>query len=472
MWTQWPKKPSGFISYLIIYLFVTIIFIEGLSTTPAMTTIPLMINAIFKAVLYGVPLSAPFWLMLYYKRKVEEMGSDLPLVRVTIISLSITLFLFWLAQTDETEAPDFWDFLVAYAIWETLFWVGTGGSLIVMGINSLSGVSRERRGKKRENELSLETTTSLLYSKPETKQCEFEAATVCHKVEESAETNLPMATTTSLLHTVSETRRYKSEAAVASQRELTKRMVANAEQARAEQLKLQAEREAVIRAQQERTARFATLSQEELLYEVARYATTQMFVERDTLAVWMGIQDKTRAQELLNQLQSYHLLTVMADQKRYWTSFDEQEMLEHLEKALEQEKELNKDKQEVSQMTGYQFEHYCAAVLLKNGFSKSEVTQSSGDYGVDIVAEKDGITYGIQCKYYNAEKVGIKAVQEAFSGAQFYDCMIAVVMTNGTFTTAAIEMARKTKVKLWDGNKLVEMERENSPTENSSTILQ
>lgn len=123
-------------------------------------------------------------------------------------------------------------------------------------------------------------------------------------------------------------------------------------------------------------------------------------------------------------------------------------------------------------MTSYQFEHYCAAVLLKNGFSKSEVTQSSGDYGVDIVAEKDGITYGIQWKYYNAEKVGIKAVQEAFSGAQFYDCMIAVVMTNGTFTTAAIEMARKTKVKLWDGNKLVEMERENSPTENSSTILQ
>ncbi len=380
-------------------------------------------------------MSAPFLLMLYHKRKVEEMGSDLPLVRVTIISLSITLFLFWLAQTDETETPDFWDFLVAYAIWETLFWVGTGGSLIVMGINSLGDGSRERRGKKKENELSLETPASPLYPKPETKRCE-------------------------------------SEAAVARQRELTKKMAANAEQARAEQMKLQAEQEAAIQAQQERTARFATLSQEELLYEVARYTTTQMFVERDTLAVWMGIQDKTRAQELLNRLQSYHLLTVMADQKRYWTSFDEQEMLEHLEDALEREKEPNKDKQDVSQMTGYQFEHYCAAVLLKNGFSKAEVTQSSGDYGVDIVAEKDGITYGIQCKYYNAEKVGIKAVQEAFSGAQFYDCMIAVVMTNGTFTTAAIEMARKTKVKLWDGNKLVEIERENSPTKNSSTILQ
>ena len=434
MWTQWPKKPSGFISYLIIYLFVTIIFIEGLSTTPAMATIPLMINAIFKAVLYGVPLSAPFWLMLYHKRKVEEMGSDLPLIRITFISSSITLFLFWLSLTDKTWNPDFGDFLVTYIIWETLFFIGTGCSLIVMGIDSLSGSTRRQSKRNVKNELSLESTTASLDSRPEIERYNLEAA--------------------------------------ARQRELTRRMAENAEQVRAEQLKLKAEREAAIREQQERTARFATLSQEELLYEVARYATTQMFVERDTLAVWMGIQDKTRAQELLNQLQSYHLLTVMADQKRYWTSFDEQEMLEHLEKALEQEKELNKDKQEVSQMTGYQFEHYCAAVLLKNGFSKSEVTQSSGDYGVDIVAEKDGITYGIQCKYYNAEIVGIKAVQEAFSGAQFYDCMIAVVMTNGTFTTAAIEMARKTKVKLWDGNKLVEMERENSPTENSSTILQ
>lgn len=431
MGTQWLRKASGIMSYLIIYLFVTIIFIEGLSTTGAMATLSLMLNAIIKAILYGVPLSAPFWLMLYHKRKVEEIGSDLPLIKITIISTGITLLLFWLSQTDEAENPDFWDFFVAYVMWETLFFIGTGGSLIVLWIDSLSGGVGVHSRENEEKKLSLGTTTSLLYTKPEAEQ-------------------------------------YKSVAAC--QRELSQRMAVNAEQAHAEQLKLQAEREAAIQAQKERTARFATLTQEELLYEVARYATTQMFVERDTLAVWMGTQDKTKAQDLLDRLKSYHLITVMADQKRYWTSFDEQEMLEHLEEALEREKEPNKDKQDISQMTGYQFEHYCAAVLLKTGFSKAEVTQSSGDYGVDIVAEKDSITYGIQCKYYNAEKVGIKAVQEAFSGAQFYDCTIAVVMTNGNFTTAAIEMARKTKVKLWDGNKLMEME--NSQAANNRTILQ
>lgn len=107
-------------------------------------------------------------------------------------------------------------------------------------------------------------------------------------------------------------------------------------------------------------------------------------------------------------------------------------------------------------MDGHQFEHYCANLLLKNGFSKAEVTQASGDYGIDVLAEKDDVTYGIQCKYYT-DKVGNHAVQEAMSGAQYYHCMVAVVMTNSDFTPAAVETARKTNVLLWNGKKVEEM---------------
>lgn len=107
-------------------------------------------------------------------------------------------------------------------------------------------------------------------------------------------------------------------------------------------------------------------------------------------------------------------------------------------------------------MDGHQFEHYCAELLLKNGFSKAEVTQASGDYGIDVLAEKDDVTYGIQCKYYT-DKVGNHAVQEALSGAQYYHCMVAVVMTNSDFTPAAVETARKTNVLLWNGKKVEEM---------------
>ena len=110
-----------------------------------------------------------------------------------------------------------------------------------------------------------------------------------------------------------------------------------------------------------------------------------------------------------------------------------------------------------SEMEGFQFEHYCADLLLQNGFQKAEVTQASGDYGIDIKAEKDGVTYGIQCKYYT-DKVGNHAVQEAYSGAQFYHCMVAAVMTNCTFTQHAKETAAANNVLLWDKDKLAGFE--------------
>ena len=43
----------------------------------------------------------------------------------------------------------------------------------------------------------------------------------------------------------------------------------------------------------------------------------------------------------------------------------------------------------------------------------------------------------------------IKAVQEAYAGANFYDCDKAVVMTNITFTKSATQLAQKLDVELW-----------------------
>ena len=100
-------------------------------------------------------------------------------------------------------------------------------------------------------------------------------------------------------------------------------------------------------------------------------------------------------------------------------------------------------------MDGYQFEYQCAEILKRNGFSRVQVTQSSGDQGVDIIAHKHRKKYGIQCKYYSYP-VGNKAVQEAYAGANFYDCDKAMVMTNLTFTRSATELAQKLEVELWD----------------------
>lgn len=104
---------------------------------------------------------------------------------------------------------------------------------------------------------------------------------------------------------------------------------------------------------------------------------------------------------------------------------------------------------------GLDFEEFTVQLLLDNGFENVKKTQGSGDYGIDVLASKEGITYAIQCKCYS-DKVGNKAVQEAFSGKNFYNCMVAVVLTNNYFTNAAIETAKANNVLLWDREKLID----------------
>lgn len=104
---------------------------------------------------------------------------------------------------------------------------------------------------------------------------------------------------------------------------------------------------------------------------------------------------------------------------------------------------------ELDEIEGHDFEYYCAELLKKRGFIDVTVTKGSGDYGVDVLAEKDGVTYAIQCKAYTTP-VGVKAVQEAFAGKEYYDRMVGAVLTNQYFTKPAVDAAKKLKILLWD----------------------
>ena len=107
-------------------------------------------------------------------------------------------------------------------------------------------------------------------------------------------------------------------------------------------------------------------------------------------------------------------------------------------------------------LEGHEFEYYCADLLQNKGFIDVEVTKGSGDYGIDILAEKDGVTYAIQCKCYTAP-VGVKAIQEAYAGRDYYDRMVGAVLTNQYFTASAVEAAKKLKILLWDRGYLESM---------------
>ena len=103
----------------------------------------------------------------------------------------------------------------------------------------------------------------------------------------------------------------------------------------------------------------------------------------------------------------------------------------------------------IDELEGHDFEEYCASLLEKNHFKNVHVTKGSGDFGLDILAEKDGVTYGIQCKRYD-KPIGVAAVQQAYAGRDYYGRMVGVVMTNQSFTDAAMKMAQALNIMLWD----------------------
>lgn len=96
---------------------------------------------------------------------------------------------------------------------------------------------------------------------------------------------------------------------------------------------------------------------------------------------------------------------------------------------------------------GYDYEVYVANVLKRQGFHKIEFTAKTGDYGVDLLASRDGSRYAIQCKYYTGA-VGGFAVQQAVAGMAYYGCERAMVVTNSRLTKGALKLAEANDVEV------------------------
>lgn len=122
---------------------------------------------------------------------------------------------------------------------------------------------------------------------------------------------------------------------------------------------------------------------------------------------------------------------------------------------------MNKcDLNNIDNLDGFEFEKVCAELLKIDGYEKVKNTQEIGDYGIDVIAEKDNIKYAIQCKRYEG-RVGNEAIQEAMTGKEYYKCNIAIAMTNSTFTNSAKRLAETTGVILWDRSVLEKIIKRN-----------
>jgi HJR/Mrr/RecB family endonuclease len=119
---------------------------------------------------------------------------------------------------------------------------------------------------------------------------------------------------------------------------------------------------------------------------------------------------------------------------------------------------------ELKKLSGIEFEDYLAELFKSHGY-QVQTTPSTGDYGADLILQKDQHLTAVQAKCYTGS-VGVSAVQEALSGMAYYSCHSAWVVTTGNYTINAVELARQSKVRLLGRNELGKLilQMQNSPT--------
>lgn len=156
-----------------------------------------------------------------------------------------------------------------------------------------------------------------------------------------------------------------------------------------------------------------------------------------------------------NEIVYENIETENNEEKTYEQNHIEQNMIVSIEEQRNNVEIVRQNAEElIDNMEGHDFEYFCADVLQRQGYENVEVTKSSGDQGVDVLAERDGIRYAVQCKRYS-QSVGNKAVQEIYAGKKFYHCHVGIVMTNNYFTQSAKDLAREDGIILWDKDYLI-----------------
>ena len=111
----------------------------------------------------------------------------------------------------------------------------------------------------------------------------------------------------------------------------------------------------------------------------------------------------------------------------------------------------------IDAMSGMEFECYVAAVLRGNGYDV-EFTKASGDFGVDLIATRDGARTAVQCKR-QVRAVNGSAIQQVVAGAAVYDCTATMVVSNHRYTRAAEHLAAVHDCRLVDRTGLARLAR-------------
>lgn len=114
------------------------------------------------------------------------------------------------------------------------------------------------------------------------------------------------------------------------------------------------------------------------------------------------------------------------------------------------------NEKKLDNLTGLEFEILISKILKKSGYRHVTLTKSSNDYGIDILAKKNHLTYGFQCKRYQ-KNIGVEAISQTKAGQSYYQLDCVAVITNSYFTSQAVTLAQCNDIMLIDRLQLLKM---------------
>ena len=73
---------------------------------------------------------------------------------------------------------------------------------------------------------------------------------------------------------------------------------------------------------------------------------------------------------------------------------------------------LHINENKIDQLSGFEFELLIQKLLIKSGYHSVKITQASGDYGRELLAKMNQVSYLFQCIRF-LKNIGVSAIQQA-----------------------------------------------------------
>jgi len=122
-------------------------------------------------------------------------------------------------------------------------------------------------------------------------------------------------------------------------------------------------------------------------------------------------------------------------------------------KLLDNQKGLDS----IRSLSWREFEELVGEAYRRAGYTVRENSGAGPDGGVDLVLNKDGNTYLVQCKQWRSWKIGVKVVREMYGLLVAKHATGTIIITSGIFTQEAKDFASGKPIDLVEGRQLADL---------------